>query len=113
MLVNLLLVSLPGAWIWWQIRDLGALLSPDAPMQEKIAQGLLFRNDLIVALVVAFVLQTAYAFFVGRYELTSVARRYAVWAVGICGAAVAAAFALFRSEEHTSELQSRQYLVCR
>src|SRR3712207_9277125 len=56
MLVNLLLVSLPGAWIWWQIRGLGALLSPDAPMQEKITQGLLFRNDLIVALVVAFVL---------------------------------------------------------
>src|SRR5947209_11547912 len=28
-------------------------------------------------------------------------------------AAILAAAALFRSEEHTSELQSRQYLVCR
>jgi hypothetical protein len=95
MLANLLLVSLPGAWLWSQIRPLGALLSPDAPMQQKVAQGLLFRNDLVIALVVAFVLQVAYAFFVSRYELTSTARRYVVWAVGLCAAAAAAAFALF------------------
>src|SRR3712207_8485485 len=30
-----------------------------------------------------------------------------------CGIVLAVVYALFRSEEHTSELQSRQYLVCR
>ena len=94
MFANLLLVSLPGAWLWWQMQDLGALLNPDAPMQEKIADGLIFRNDLILALVVAFVLQVAYAFFVARYELTAAARRYVVWAMGLCAALTAAAFAL-------------------
>src|SRR3712207_8590016 len=33
--------------------------------------------------------------------------------LGECGAALAGAAAHVRSEEHTSELQSRQYLVCR
>src|SRR3712207_7540757 len=32
---------------------------------------------------------------------------------GLPGFVVDAWFAFFRSEEHTSELQSRQYLVCR
>lgn len=95
LLANLLLVSVPGAWLWWRIRDLGALLNPDAPMQEKISDGLAFRDDLILALAVAFVLQAAYAFFVARYEMTSVARRYVVRAVGVLAAFAAAAFALF------------------
>src|SRR3712207_7268048 len=34
-------------------------------------------------------------------------------AAGSCCAGAAAAAAVCRSEEHTSELQSRQYLVCR
>lgn len=95
MLANLLLVSVPFVWLWWRIQDLGALLSADAPMREKVSQGLVFRDDLIVALVVAFVLQLAYAFFVARYELTSVARRYIGWAVGLGAAGVAAAFVAF------------------
>ncbi len=93
MLANLLLVSVPGAWLWWRMQDLGALLSADAPMREKIADGLVFRNDLILALVVAFALQAAFAFFVARYELTAVARRYVGVAVGVCAAVAAAAFA--------------------
>ena len=93
MLANLLLVSVPGAWLWWRMQDLGTILSPDAPMGQKAAEGLVFRNDLILALVVAFVLQAAYAFFVARYELTSVARRYAGMAVGIGAALAATAFA--------------------
>jgi hypothetical protein len=95
MLANLLLVSVPFVWLWWRIQDLGALLSADAPIQEKVSQGLAFRDDLIVALVVAFVLQAAYAFFVARYELTGVARRYIGWAVGLGAAVAAAAFAAF------------------
>ena len=94
MLVNFLLVCIPGAWLWWRMQDLGALLSPDAPIREKVADGLAFRNDLILALIVAFVLQAAYALFVSRYELTSVARRYAGLAVGAIGAVTAVALAV-------------------
>src|SRR3712207_9497244 len=69
MLANLLLLSGPLAWLQWRMQDLGAFVQADTPVQQKIADGVAFRNDLIVALA--------------------------------------------RSEEHTSELQSRQYLVCR
>src|SRR3712207_7965551 len=37
----------------------------------------------------------------------------APWLAIIPGAAITIAVTSFRSEEHTSELQSRQYLVCR
>ena len=94
MLANFLLVCAPGAWLWWRMQDLGALLNPSAPVQEKVADGLAFRNDLILALVVAFVLQAAYALFVSRYELTSIARRYVGLAVGALGALAAAALAV-------------------
>src|SRR5258707_10751675 len=39
----------------------------------------------------------------GREERVGQATRFGVWSQG----------KFFRSEEHTSELQSRQYLVCR
>jgi O-antigen ligase len=94
MLANLVLVSVPGAWIWWRMQDLATLLSADAPLREKVADGTVFRNDLIVAFVLAFVLQAAYAFFVSRYELTSIARRYVGIAVGAFGAVAALALAV-------------------
>jgi hypothetical protein len=75
LLANLLLLSLPGAWLLWRMQGLEGLLGIDASRQQKIADGLAFRNDLILALVVAFVLQAAYAFLVSRYELTPPARR--------------------------------------
>jgi hypothetical protein len=93
MLANLLLVSIPGAWLWWRMQGLGALLDPDASMREKVADGLVLRDDLILALIVAFVLQAAYAYLVSRYELTVLARRYLGIAVGIGAAVAAAAFA--------------------
>ena len=92
---NMLLVSVPGAWIWWQIQGMGAILSADAPMRQKIADGLALRNDLILAFVVAFVLQAAYAYLASRYELTDVSRRI-LGAAATAGAALAAAaFAWF------------------
>lgn len=94
MLTNLLLVSAPGAWVWWRIQGLGALLDPDATEGQKAADGLALRDDLIVALIVAFVLQAAYAYLVSRYEITDVARRLLVAAVGIGAALAAAAFAV-------------------
>jgi hypothetical protein len=75
MLADLLLLSLPGAWLWWQMQSLPGLLGTGVSRQQKIADGTLFRNDLIVALIVAFVLQAAYALLMNRYELSPVLRR--------------------------------------
>jgi hypothetical protein len=93
MLANLLLASLPAAWVWWRIQGLGALLDPDAAPGQKAADGLALRDDLILATIVAFVLQAAYAYLVSRYEITAVARRLLVAAVGVGAALAAAAFA--------------------
>ena len=62
MLANLLLVSLPGAWLWWRMQSLDGLLETGITPQEKLADGMAFRNDLILALLVAFALQAGYAF---------------------------------------------------
>jgi O-antigen ligase len=94
MLANLLLVFVPGAWVWWRIQGLGAILDPDAAAGQKVAHGLALRDDLILAFIVAFVLQAAYAYLASRYELTAVARRLLVAAVGVGTALAAAAFAV-------------------
>jgi len=94
MLANLLLVFVPGAWVWWRTQGLGAILDPDAAAGQKVAHGLALRDDLILAFIVAFVLQAAYAYLASRYELTAVARRLLVAAVGVGAALAAAAFAV-------------------
>jgi hypothetical protein len=68
MLADLLLLSLPGAWLWWQMQSLPGLLGTGVSRQQKIADGTLFRNDLILALIVAFVLQAAYTILMNRHE---------------------------------------------
>ena len=75
MLANLLLLSLPGAWLWWQMQGLAGLLGTGIPRQEKIADGTLFRNDLILALLATFALQTGYALLINRFELAPAVRR--------------------------------------
>jgi hypothetical protein len=89
MLANLLLVSVPGAWLLWRMQDLGALVRADASDQQKIADGVAFRTDLILAFAVAFVLQAGYALLANRYELQPQGRR-ALGAV-VLGAMVLAA----------------------
>jgi hypothetical protein len=86
MLANLLLLSVPGAWLLWRMQGLGGLLGTEVARQQRIADGAAFRNDLILALLVAFALQAAYAFLANRYELTAEARRW----LGILAAAAAA-----------------------
>jgi hypothetical protein len=68
MLADLLLLSLPGAWLWWQMQSLPGLLGTGVSRQQKIADGTLFRNDLILVLIVAFVLQAAYTILMNRHE---------------------------------------------
>ena len=76
MFADLLLLSLPGAWLWWQMQSLPGLLGTGVLRQQKIDDGIAFRNDLIVALLVAFALQAAFNFLANRYELASSARRW-------------------------------------
>ena len=94
MLANLLLLSIPGVWLWWQMQSLPGLLATDATGQEKLADGTAFRNDLVVALIVAFVLQAGYAFVVNRYELLPAARWWLriIAGVGLVLAACVGAF---------------------
>ena len=76
MLANFLLLSLPSAWLWWQMQSLPALLGTEVTRQQKFADGTLFRNDLIVALLVAFALQAAYSLLADRYEPAPALRRW-------------------------------------
>jgi O-antigen ligase len=94
MLTNLLLLSLPGAWLLWQMQSLPGLLGVGVSRQQKIADGTLFRNDLIVALLVAFVLQTAYAFLANRYEPAPALRR-SLGVLVVAGGALAAVLGAF------------------
>jgi O-Antigen ligase len=75
MMVNLLLASAPCAWLLWRLQSLEGLMQAGASEQQKLVDGVAFRNDLILALAAAFVLQTGYAFLVNRYELMPLVRR--------------------------------------
>ena len=94
MLANLLLLSGPGAWLLWRMQDLGALVQADTPVQQKIADGVAFRNDLIIALAAAFVLQAGYALLANRYELQPQGRR-ALGAIVLGGMVLAAGAGAF------------------
>lgn len=75
MFANLLLLSLPLAWLLWQAQGHDALFALRASAQERIADGAAFRTDLIIALVGAFLFQAVYAALAERYELTPNLRR--------------------------------------
>jgi hypothetical protein len=94
MLANLLLLSGPGAWLLWRIQDLEALVQADTPVQQRIADGVAFRNYLIIALVAAFVLQAGYALLANRYELQPQGRR-ALGAIVLGGMVLAAGTGAF------------------
>jgi hypothetical protein len=96
MLANLLLLSVPGAWLVWRMQDLEGILQTGVSEQQRMVDGAAFRTDLILALAAAFVLQTGYALLVNRYELMPLARRVLGTLViaGTVLAAGAGAFAL-------------------
>ena len=74
-LVNLLILSVPGAWLLWRIQSLQGFLQTGLSEGQRVVLGTAFRNDLVVALAAAFVLQTGYALVVNRYELMPLGRR--------------------------------------
>ena len=94
MLANLLLVALPGAWLWWRMQSLPGLLETGIRPQEKLADGTAFRNDLILALLVAFALQAGFTVLMNRYELAPAARRV-LGIVAVAGLALVACAGAF------------------
>src|SRR5919107_3656681 len=98
-LANLLLAAVPGAWLWWRMQGLPGLLETGIGPQEKLADGTAFRNDLIVALLVAFALQAGYALLVTRYDLLPTARR-TLGIVAVAGLVLVACAGTFVAVRH-------------
>jgi hypothetical protein len=65
---SLLLVSGPLVWLVWRVQGLDTFFEYVSEEAPRTADGVTFRNYLIVAAIQAFLLQTIYAFLVGRYE---------------------------------------------
>lgn len=69
-LANLLLVSAPLAWLLYRTRSHEALYQESSVGDgAATSAGSAFLTDLIVAAVVAFLLQAVYAFVAGRYGI--------------------------------------------
>ncbi|CAN5651866.1 hypothetical protein BH20ACT10_BH20ACT10_06780 [soil metagenome] len=99
MFMNLLLISAPTAWLIWRIQSLGGLLGSQTPEEQRTADGLALRDDLIIAFIAAFILQIAFTFLVKRYELMPLGKKVlgvGILAVGGILAAAASIVALVR-----------------
>jgi O-Antigen ligase len=109
MLANLLLVALPGAWLWWRMQGLPGLLEAGISPKDKLADGTAFRNYLIVALLVAFALQAVYTLLMNRYELLPTARRTLgiVAVTGLVLAACAGAFVVVGNAGESGNVAGR------
>jgi O-antigen ligase len=75
MFVNLLLVSGPLLWLVWSVQGLETFFGSVSDESLAAAEGSAFQTDLVTAILVAFVLQLAYAFLVRRYELAPALQR--------------------------------------
>src|SRR5918997_1652517 len=75
MFVNLLLVSGPLLWLVWSVQGLETFFGSVSDESLAAADGSAFQTDLVIAALAAFVLQLAYAFLVGRYELAPALQR--------------------------------------
>ncbi|MCA1688424.1 MAG: hypothetical protein LC714_07515, partial [Actinobacteria bacterium] len=96
MLINLLLLCIPGIWLVSRARDLEGLVQAGLSGQQRLADGMAFGTDLILALAAAFVLQAGYTFLTNHYELMPWGRRAlgGVVLVGVVLAVGAGAFAV-------------------
>jgi len=66
---NLLLLALPLGWLLWRVQRFDTFFAFSGNDALRAAEGTAFRADLVLAVVVAFVLQALYAALVERYEL--------------------------------------------
>ncbi|HEX2098683.1 MAG TPA: O-antigen ligase family protein [Rubrobacteraceae bacterium] len=91
MLANLLLVSLPMGWLLWRAQDLMTFFSYTSDENLQAAEGMAFLLYLVVAAIVAFLLQAGYAILLQHYELTPRVRR-ALAAAAVATALVGTGF---------------------
>lgn len=75
MFANVLLFSAPLLWVVQQAQGLENLFQTGIPPRDRLADGAALRTDILIAAVVAFVLQAGYAVLRERYELMPGTRR--------------------------------------
>lgn len=75
MIVNLLLVSGPLAWLLASTRTLATLFEYESSESLRNAEGTTFGIYLMIAAILAFLLQAIYAALIGRYKPGRTARR--------------------------------------
>ena len=75
MFANVLLFSVPLLWVVQQAQGLENLFEVGIPPQERLQDGSALRTDVLIAAVVVFVFQAAYALLKERYELLPGTRR--------------------------------------
>ena len=75
MFTNLLLVSLPLGWLLSEAQSLETFFSYTSDEELRAADGAAFTTYLVIAVVAAFLLQTAYGALTERYELAPRARQ--------------------------------------
>ncbi|MGB3681049.1 MAG: O-antigen ligase family protein [Rubrobacteraceae bacterium] len=74
--VSLTLAAIPLGWLLYRIQDLEALFATEqASDAQLLADGSVFRTELLLAAAGAFLLQVVYALLARRYELVPEARR--------------------------------------
>ncbi|MGI8651006.1 MAG: O-antigen ligase family protein [Rubrobacter sp.] len=75
MLFNLALAGVPCLWLLSEMQDLPGLLGAEVPDARRVSDGLIFRNQVLIAFAAAFVLQAIYSFFYKRYELAPLGKK--------------------------------------
>lgn len=72
---NLIVLSIPGAFLLWRMSNTEALLNTNATAEQQVAAGSALLTYLILSMIAAFVLQSAYALLIARYELMPLGRK--------------------------------------
>ena len=103
---SLLLISGPLLWLVWRVQGLDTFFEYVSEEAPRAADGATFRNYLVIAAVQAFLLQTIYAFLVGRYELAPALRRSLGIAavVAVLVGAGALGFVVYGGQQGSDEL---------
>ncbi len=103
---SLLLVSGPLLWLVWRVQGLDTFFGYVSEEAPRAADGLAFRNYLIVAVIQAFLLQAIYAFLVRRYELMPTMRRVigAATIVAVLAGAGTLGYVIYGEQEGSEEV---------
>lgn len=75
MFANLFLVCGPLVWLVWRVQGLDSFFGYEPSETLRAADGWIFRTELLLAILAAFVLQVIYATLADRYELAPAVHR--------------------------------------